>query len=103
MADGIQISTAEIEDAAEKIREFNNNMDEDLSQIRTQITTLKDTWESASADMVEAAMDSLKPRFDQYKEIVGRYNAFLTKTAGDYVSTEEANRTNANRLNEAFK
>ena len=104
MIDGIQISTSDLFDAANKITDLNSKMDADLAQIKAQIKALRDTWQSDSANEVEEKINSLAPRFEQFRDIVDRYKSFLTTTANNYESTEFTNRTDAaNRLNEKFR
>lgn len=99
MADTIQISTQVLLDTAEKVRRINNNLDSKLADINGSMNGLSSTWKSEAADEIRAAMNAMKPRFEEYKNVVESYAKFLVNTAQSYESTESAIQTNA----QAFK
>ena len=99
MADGIQISTQVLMDTAEKVRSINNALDGKLSDINKTMNDLESTWQSDAASEIRAAMNALKPRFEEYKTVVESYAKFLVNTAQSYESTESAIQNNAS----AFK
>ncbi|MGN0179457.1 MAG: pore-forming ESAT-6 family protein [Monoglobaceae bacterium] len=99
MADGIQISTQVLMDTAEKVRSINNTLDSKLEEINKNMNDLDATWKSDAATEIRAAMNALKPRFEEYKSVVESYAKFLVNTAQSYESTESAIQANA----EAFK
>ena len=99
MADSIQISTQVLLDTAEKVRNINSTMDSKLADINKQMNDLEATWKSDAANDIRAAMNALKPRFEEYKNVVESYAKFLVNTAQSYESTESAIQTNAS----AFK
>ena len=99
MADSIQISTQVLLDTAEKVRNINNTMDSKLADINKQMNDLEATWKSDAANDIRAAMNALKPRFEEYKNVVESYAKFLVNTAQSYETTESAIQTNAS----AFK
>lgn len=99
MADSIQISTQVLHDTAEKIRNINTKLDQDLNDINKNMNDLEATWKSDAATDIRAAMNALKPRFEEHKAVVESYAKFLVQTAQSYESTESAVQTNAS----AFK
>ena len=99
MAEGIKISTQVLTETAQKVRNCNTAMDEKLADINKAMNDLEATWKSDAANDIRAAMDAMKPKFAQYKEVVNSYADFLTKTAQSYETTESAIQSNAN----AFK
>lgn len=99
MADGIQISTQTLIDTAEKVRTINTNLDTKLADINKAMNDLEATWKSDAATDIRAAMNALKPRFEEYKNVVEAYAKFLVNTAQNYENTESAVQTNAS----AFK
>lgn len=99
MADSIQISTQVLLDTAEKVRNINTTLDSKLADINKSMNDLEATWKSDAANDIRAAMNALKPRFEQYKSVVESYAKFLVSTAQSYESTESAIQTNAS----AFK
>lgn len=67
MADGIQISTQVLLDTAEKVRTINTTLDSKLADINKNMNDLEATWKSDAASDIRAAMNALKPRFEEYK------------------------------------
>lgn len=99
MADGIQISTQVLLDTAEKVRTINTTLDSKLADINKNMNDLEATWKSDAASDIRAAMNALKPRFEEYKNVVESYAKFLVNTAQNYETTESAIQSNAS----AFK
>ncbi|MBE6920033.1 MAG: WXG100 family type VII secretion target [Ruminococcaceae bacterium] len=99
MADTIQISTQVLLDTAEKVRNINSTLDSKLADINKSMNDLEATWRSDAASDIRAAMNAMKPRFEEYKNVVESYAKFLVNTAQSYESTESAIQTNA----QAFK
>lgn len=99
MADSIQISTQTLVDTAKKVRDCNSNMDTKLADCNKTMNDLEATWKSDAATDIRAAMNALKPRFEEYKNVVESYAKFLDNTAQSYETTESAVQTNAS----AFK
>ncbi len=99
MADGIQISTQVLLDTADKVRTINTTLDQKLADINKNMNDLEATWKSDAATDIRAAMNALKPRFEEYKNVVESYAKFLVNTAQAYESTESSVQANAS----AFK
>lgn len=99
MADTIQISTQVLLDTARKVRNINDELDGKLADINKSMNDLDATWKSDAASDIQAAMNAMKPRFEEYKNVVESYAKFLVDTAQSYESTEGAIQTNAS----AFK
>ena len=98
MADSITISTQVLMDTAQKIRDINEAMDGKLADINKSMNDLESTWKSDAATDSRAAMNALKPRFEEYKDVVESYAKFLVNTAQSYESTEAAIQNNANQF-----
>ena len=99
MADTIQISTQVLLDTAEKVRNINSTLDSKLADINKSMNDLEATWKSDAASDIRAAMNAMKPRFEEYKNVVESYAKFLVNTAQSYESTESAIQANV----QAFK
>lgn len=99
MAGGIKVSTQVLTETAGKIRTINANMDSKLANINEKMNGLQNTWQSAAADDIRAAMNAMKPRFEEYKRVVESYAKFLDTTAQSYETTETTAQNNAS----AFK
>ncbi len=99
MSDEFRISTQVLLETADKIRAINNTLDSKLAEINKSMNDLETTFKSDSSNEIRAAMNSLKPRFAEYKEVVESYAKHLVNTAQSFESTEAANVANAS----AFK
>lgn len=99
MADSIKISTQVLRDTSEKVNKINTSMDTALADINKKMNDLEATWKSDAASDIRAAMNALKPRFEQYKNVVNSYSKFLVTTAQNYETTETSIQNNAS----AFK
>lgn len=95
MADSIQVSSQVLLDTAGKVRKINNELDTKLAESNKAMQDLEATWESDAAKEIRAAMLALKPRFEQYKNVVESYAKFLDTTAQSYETTESAIQSNA--------
>lgn len=98
MADTIKISTQVLAETATKVRNINTAMDEKLEQINKNMNDLESTWKSDAATDIRAAMNALKPRFEEYKAVVESYAKFLDQTAQSYETTETSVQANANQF-----
>ena len=99
MADSIKISTQVLTDTAQKVRNCTTAMDEKLADINKNMNDLEATWKSDAASDIRAAMNALKPKFEQYKNVIESYAKFLVNAAQSYETTESAIQSNAS----AFK
>ncbi|HAR69581.1 MAG TPA: WXG100 family type VII secretion target [Eubacterium sp.] len=95
MADEIKVSTQVLLDTAEKVRTINTTMDGKLADINKTMNDLESTWRSDAATDIRAAMNALKPRFEEYKTVVESYAKFLVNTAQSYDVTETSIQNNA--------
>ena len=95
MADSIKISTQVLRDTSEKVNQINTSLDTALADINKKMNDLEATWKSDAATDIRAAMNALKPRFEQYKQVVDSYSKFLVTTAQSYETTESSIQSNA--------
>lgn len=98
MANGIQISTDVLHTTAKDIRDINDILDQKLADINKNMNDLKETWQSEAAEDIRAAMNALKPRFEEYKAVVESYAKFLVNTATSYETTESNIKNNASQF-----
>ena len=99
MADSTQISTQVLLDTADKVRTINATLDSKLAEINKNMNDLEATWKSDAATDIRASMNALKPRFEEYKNVIESYAKFLVNTAQSYEATENAIQSSAS----AFK
>ena len=98
MADSIKISTQVLLDTAGKVRDLNVAMDQKLADINKSMNDLQATWQSDAAEDIRAAMNAMKPKFDEYRAVIEEYAKFLVKTAQSYETTEGVIENNANQF-----
>lgn len=98
MADSIKISTQVLLDTAKKVRDLNTAMDQKLADINKSMNDLKATWQSEAGDEIRAAMNAMKPKFEEYRTVIEEYAKFLVKTAQSYETTETVIENNANQF-----
>lgn len=98
MADSIKISTQVLLDTASEVRSINNSLDGKLKEINKNMDALESTWKSDAGTDIRAAMNGMKPKFENYKSVVESYAKFLVDTAQSYESTETSIQNNANQF-----
>ncbi len=98
MPEGINVSTQVLLDTAGKVRNCNNAMDEKLTTINQKMNDLESSWKSDAANDIRSAMNALRPKFEEYKNVVESYAKFLTDTAQRYETTETTIQNNANQF-----
>lgn len=98
MADSITVSTQVLVDTAKKVRDCNTKMDSQLTDINKAMNDLQSTWKSDAAEDIRAAMNALKPKFEEYKSVVESYAAFLDKAAQSFEDTEQSVQTYAGQF-----
>ena len=72
-------------------------MDGKLADINKTMNDLESTWRSDAATDIRAAMNALKPRFEEYKTVVESYAKFLVNTAQSYDVTETSIQNNLSK------
>lgn len=98
MAENINVSSEVLNETASKIRTCNSEMDEQLNDILNQVNSLEKSWSSTASSTIRDAMNAMKPKFEQYKEVVESYAKFLVDTAQLYEETESTINTNASQF-----
>lgn len=95
---GIKISTQVLTNTAKEVRDLNAKLDDDLFNCNRAMNDLHSTWQSDAADDIRAAMNALKPRFEEYKSVIESYAKFLDATAASYEATEQSVQSNAGQF-----
>lgn len=88
MADSIKISTQVLLETASNIRNTNTQLDDTLLMINKNMDELELSWRSDAGTEIREAMNALKPRFAEYRDVVESYAKFLDSTAQAYEQTE---------------
>lgn len=96
--EGIKVSPSVLRDTAKKIDDINASLDEKLQEISRCMDQTEGSYISKDGRAIREAMDAMKPRFTEYKEIVASYATFLRQAADSYGSTENSLESNANQF-----
>lgn len=97
MADAmsINVSTQELRDAAEELRQRKQTLRNLLEGIHKKMNSLESTWTSDASEEIRAKMNGMKPRFEEYDAVVESYANFLVTAAEKYEETESKAKLNA--------
>lgn len=93
--EGISISLAEVNAAANTIRTLNTSLTTDLSNIKAEITGLSESWQSDASSTIQGKINAMQTKFDEYQKVIESYAKFLNETVASYQQTENAINTNA--------
>ena len=93
--DNLKISLGQVSDCAAKIRSCNNEMFDDLSRIRREMSNTHVSWMSDGAEAIRTRFNQFATRFEQQKEIIDTYARFLDRTVESYDSLETTITSNA--------
>jgi len=99
MDNSINITTEELISAAAELRNLNNSLTEGLKDAAAQMDALENTWNSTASTEIRENMNNMRPRFEEYMQIIESYAAFLVSTATAYEQTE----SNITSLADQFK
>lgn len=94
MAD-IKITFSEVRNKASQIRKCNDNLNQQLEDIKSSITALEAEWTSDASDTIRQKIAGMQPKFDNYYSIIESYAAFLETTVSNYEQAESVINTNA--------
>lgn len=93
----IKISLNEVTECANQIRNCGNQLYEHLQIIKKEMDSLNGTWLSESGETIRGKFNVFSNRFEQDREVIQSYAAFLDLTVQSYDSLE--NTINANASN----
>lgn len=94
MAD-IKITFSEVRNKAKSIHKCNENLNQYLTDIKSNITALDSHWTSDASDTIRAKINAMQSKFDNYYTIIESYVTFLETTVTNYEAAEQAINTNA--------
>lgn len=94
----INISLAEVSEAALKMRNYNQIMYEDLQNMKKDINSLDISWISDGSTEIRNRFNMLSAKFDEYKNIIESYVNFLELTVSSYDSLETTITSNASGI-----
>lgn len=96
--DHLNISLAEVRDAAERIRTFNTQMYEELTEMKKFLNDTGASWISEAGEAIRSRFNLFAQRFETQKETIDSYARFLDTTASSYDSLETALENNASGM-----
>lgn len=83
---------------AQKISEDNQILKTTLDEICATINALDLTYKSNASDAIRGKINNMKPRFDQYYQVVDNYVRFIRTTGQAYKTIENVNTNEANQF-----
>lgn len=86
--EGISISFTEVSTTAQSIKNINDILFTRLEDIKKEMLSLKNTWQSDASGTIQGKFEALVPRFEEHKTIVNSYVDFLNKTVESYETNE---------------
>lgn len=94
----IEISLQEVSDTANKLRQLNSLMYDELMDMKKEMNLLSNSWESEGADMIRNQFNLFANRFERQKETIDEYAKFLDLTVSSYDSLETTITSNASNM-----
>ncbi|MBQ9327601.1 MAG: pore-forming ESAT-6 family protein [Solobacterium sp.] len=86
--DNLKISLAEVSECAARIRSCNERMQEDLNAMNREMKQTGNTWISEAGEAIRSRFTQFAARFEQQKEVIDTYAAFLDRTVDSYDTLE---------------
>ena len=84
----IQVQTQVLLDTAEKMKSINSNMTEKLEEMTREINNLEAEWKGDASSEIRAAINALKPKVEEYRNVVDSYAKHLITTAQNWEQSE---------------
>lgn len=98
MATSIIVNPTELETVSGQIEAKNNTLKEKLDEFSKKFEEISQTWESTASTRTKEAIDSLKPHFQEYFEVVSDYAVQMKAIAEEYSTKETVNTSNAENV-----
>ncbi len=95
--DDIKISLSEVSECVGQLRSLGNQIYDHLQIIKKEMDSLNGSWISESGETIRGKFGVFSNRFEQQREVIQSYAAFLDLTVSSYDSLE--NTINANASN----
>lgn len=92
----IKISLNEVSDLACDIRRINENLNDVLEYVRSEMKSLSNIWDSDGSDMIRQRFEYFSRKFSEEKDTIEAYAKFLDHTVATYSSLESTISKNAN-------
>lgn len=89
------IDTQKLKETASNVSTLKGEILDILAQFHTKVANLADTWDSDASRATVQGINELKPKFNNYSDVVDTYVNYLNTTAESYETTETTNKENA--------
>ncbi|MBR4454722.1 MAG: pore-forming ESAT-6 family protein [Solobacterium sp.] len=96
--DNLKISLAEVTECASRIRSCNQQMYEDLSSMKREMSNTNVSWISDAGEAIRSKFNLFASRFETQKELIDSYAAFLDRTVDSYDTLETTITSNAESM-----
>ncbi|MCH4207066.1 MAG: pore-forming ESAT-6 family protein [Solobacterium sp.] len=94
----LKISLSEVSECASRIRTLNQQMYEQLMEMKKEMTDTNVSWISESGETIRSRFNQFASRFDTEKETIDSYARFLDLTVQSYDSLETSINSNASGI-----
>lgn len=94
----IRISLAEVADTAAKIRSLNEQMYNNLNEMKKEMGLLDGTWISDGSTEIRSRFNLFALRFEKQKAVIDSYARFLDLTVQSYDTLESTITGNASGM-----
>lgn len=98
MATNIIVNPTELETVSGQIETKNTSLKDKLDEFAKKFDEISQTWESTASTKTKEAIDSLKPHFQEYFDVVNDYAAQMKAIAEEYSTKETVNTSNAENV-----
>ena len=98
MATNIIVNPTELETVAGQIDTKNTALKEKLDEFAKKFDEISQTWESSASRKTMDAINSLKPHFQEYFDVVSEYAVQMRAIADEYSTKETVNASNAENV-----
>ena len=98
MATNIIVNPTELENVAGQIDTKNTALKEKLDEFAKKFDEISQTWESTASTKTKDAINSLKPHFQEYFDVVSEYAVQMRAIADEYSTKETVNASNAENV-----
>ena len=89
------VNFGSFDDWAAKISSDNDKLLQQLEEISAKINSLSSTYQSNASTTIREKITGMKPRFDQYHQVIDSYARFIRATGQAYRGTEDINNNTA--------
>ena len=91
----LKISLAEVSECAARIRVLNQQMYDQLCEMKREMNATNATWISEAAETIRTRFNQFASRFDIQKDTIDTYARFLDMTVSSYDTLETTINSNA--------